>query len=170
MLQKRRQNVLKKNRKRGGKKIKNRKNKQKKYYSGKKKRHTLKTQVVADKKSGQIICTNFANGKKHDFRLFKESKLGINKDTKVLVDTGFQGIHKYHKNSEIPKKKTKKRPLTKQEKTKNREISSQRVKIENIIGFVKRFKILADRYRNRRKRFGLRFNLISGICNFDLAV
>jgi hypothetical protein len=29
--------------------IKNRKNKQKKYYSGKKKRHTLKTQVIADK-------------------------------------------------------------------------------------------------------------------------
>ncbi|KJV53055.1 putative transposase [Orientia tsutsugamushi str. Gilliam] len=32
----------------------------------------------------------------------------------------------------------------------------------------KRFKIIADKYRNRRKRFGLRFNLISGIYNFDL--
>ncbi|MDR0637616.1 MAG: IS5/IS1182 family transposase, partial [Spirochaetaceae bacterium] len=31
----------------------------------------------------------------------------------------------------------------------------------------KRFKIVADRYRNRRKRFGLRFNLICGICNFE---
>lgn len=86
-----------------------------------------------------------------------------------MADTGFQGIHKFHKNSEIPKKKTKKRSLSKQEKIKNREISSQRVKIENIIGFVKRFKILTDKYRNRRKRFGLRFNLISGICNFDLS-
>ncbi|KJV72797.1 putative transposase [Orientia tsutsugamushi str. TA716] len=28
---------------------------------------------------------------------------------------------------------------------------------------LKRFKIIADKYRNRRKRFGLRFNLISGI-------
>ena len=25
--------------------------------------------------------------------------------------------------------------------------------------------IYSDRYRNRRKRFGLRFNLIAGICN-----
>ncbi|MDR0492547.1 MAG: IS5/IS1182 family transposase, partial [Nitrososphaerota archaeon] len=30
-----------------------------------------------------------------------------------------------------------------------------------------RFKIVSDRYRNRRKRFGLRFNLICGICNFE---
>ncbi|MDB6096648.1 MAG: transposase, partial [Francisellaceae bacterium] len=32
----------------------------------------------------------------------------------------------------------------------------------------KRYKIIADRYRNRRKRFGLRFNLIAGICNFEI--
>ncbi|KJV51782.1 putative transposase [Orientia tsutsugamushi str. UT76] len=39
---------------------------------------------------------------------------------------------------------------------------------ENVICMLKRFKIIADKYRNRRKRFGLRFNLISGIYNFDL--
>ncbi|KJV74373.1 IS5 family transposase ISOt6 [Orientia tsutsugamushi] len=44
--------------------------KQKFYYSGKKKRHTLKTQIVVDKKMDQVICTDFSNGKKHDFRLF----------------------------------------------------------------------------------------------------
>ena len=27
--------------------------------------------------------------------------------------------------------------------------------------------ILSERYRNRRKRFALRFSLIAGICNFD---
>ena len=159
--------VLKKRRKKNKKFIKNRKNKQKKYYSGKKKQHTLKSQVIADKKSGQIICTNFSNGKKHDFRLFKESKIHINEKVKVGADTAFQGIHKFHKNSEIPKKKTKRRPLTKQEKETNREISSKRVKIENIISFVKRFKVFSIKYRSRRKRFGLRFNLICGICNFD---
>ncbi|SPR09247.1 IS5 family transposase ISOt6 [Orientia tsutsugamushi] len=39
---------------------------------------------------------------------------------------------------------------------------------ENVIGTLKRFKIIADKYRNRRKRFFLRFNLISGIYNFEL--
>ncbi|NGX33519.1 MAG: hypothetical protein K1060chlam4_01589, partial [Candidatus Anoxychlamydiales bacterium] len=41
----------------------------------------------------------------------------------------------------------------------NRLISRDRVINENVIGIIKRFKIIADRYRNRRKRFGLRFNL-----------
>jgi hypothetical protein len=30
---------------------------------------------------------------------------------------------------------------------------------EHAIGFVKRFRTLSERYRNRRKRFDLRFNL-----------
>jgi len=34
---------------------------------------------------------------------------------------------------------------------------------------LKIFRILAERYRNRRKRFGLRFNLIAAIVNFELA-
>jgi hypothetical protein len=37
-----------------------------------------------------------------------------------------------------------------------------------VIGVVKRFKILAERYRNRRKRFKLRFALIAGIYNLEL--
>ena len=68
----------------------------------------------------------------------------------------------------MPKKKTKKNPLTKEDKEANRELSSQRVLNEHVIGMVKRFKIVSDKYRNRRKRFGLRFNLIAGICNYEL--
>jgi len=84
------------------------------------------------------------------------------------TDTGYVGIKKVHANSLLPKKKTKKKPLTNEEKALNREISSGRVGNEHAIGFIKRFKILSERYRNRRKRFGLRFNLIAGICNLEL--
>ena len=35
--------------------------------------------------------------------------------------------------------------------------------VENIIREIKIFKIVADKYRSRRKGFGLRFNLIAGI-------
>ena len=89
--------------------------------------------------------------------------------TRLELDTGYQGIAKIHANSVMLKKRSKKNPLTKEDKKRNREISSRRVSIENIIGFVKRFKLVADRYRNRRKRFGLRFNLIAGICNYELS-
>ena len=58
--------------------------------------------------------------------------------------------------------------LTEEEKKENQEISSLRVTNEHNIGFLKRFKVLSERYRNRRKRFGLRFNLIAGICNYEL--
>ena len=73
-----------------------------------------------------------------------------------------------HANAELPKKRSKKNPLTKEDKKKNRELSSQRVVNENVIGSLKRFKIIADKYRNRRKRFGLRFNLIAGIYNWEI--
>ena len=87
--------------------------------------------------------------------------------TILETDTGYQGIKRLHDNSVLPKKRSKKNPLTAQDKRENREISSDRVLNEHMIGLIKRFKIVADRYRNRRRRFGLRFNLICGICNFE---
>lgn len=121
-----------------------------------------------DKENGKVICTNFSNGKRHDFLLFKESKTHIHPQTKVLTDTGYQGLQKLHGHVAMPKKKTKKHPLTKTEKKMNQELSSNRVLNEHVIGKIKRFKIVSDRYRNRRKRFGLRFNLIAGIYNWEL--
>jgi hypothetical protein len=70
----------------------------------------------------------------------------------------------------MPKKKSKKNLLSKEDKKNNREISSERVLNENVIGVVKRFKIINDKYRNRRKRFGLRFNLICGIYNYEMSL
>lgn len=122
-----------------------------------------------DKRTKTIICTAFSNGKRHDFKLFKDSKTRIHPDIKTITDTGYQGIKKLHYKSELPKKKSKKNPLTKDDKKKNQELSSERVLNENVIGMLKRFKIIADKYRNRRKRFGLRFNLIAGIYNLELA-
>ncbi|SPR14077.1 IS5 family transposase ISOt6 [Orientia tsutsugamushi] len=86
----------------------------------------------------------------------------------MITDTGYQGIQKIHNNSELPKKKSKKNPLTKKDKKNNLRLAGERVVNENVIGMLKRFKIIADKYRNRRKRFGFRFNLISGIYNFEL--
>jgi hypothetical protein len=82
-----------------------------------------------------------------------------------MVDTGYQGMQKLHGNTDIPKKKSKERPLKKEEKKRNGEISSDRVLIEHIIREVKIFRVAAEKYRNRRKRFGLRINLIAAFYN-----
>ena len=124
--------------------------------------------MIVDKRSQKIICTAFTNGKRHDFRLFKESKTHIHPRTRVVVDTGYQGLQKIHGLTAIPKKRKRKLGLTKEDKKNNQKLASERVLNENVIGVIQRFKIIADRYRNRRKRFCLRFNLISGIYNLEI--
>ncbi len=141
--------------------------KQKRYYSGKKKRHTLKTQLLVSLQTGEIIALAFSNGKKHDFQRFKDSRTHVKDETVLEADTGYLGLGRIHPNSLLPKKRSKHHPLTKQERRYNREISRKRIFVEHAIRFVKRFRILSERYRNRRKRFALRFSLIAGICNFD---
>ena len=126
--------------------------------------------MLVDFQNGEIIALAFSNGKKHDFQLFKESRTHVKAETVLEADTGYLGLAQIHANSLLPKKRSKNHPLTGQERKSNREISRKRIFVEHAIRFVKRFRILSERYRNRRKRFALRFSLIAGICNFDRLV
>lgn len=85
-----------------------------------------------------------------------------------LSDSGFQGVVGLHANSKTPKKRSNCRPLSKQDRASNRELARERIVVEHIIRSLKVFRILSERYRNRRKRFGLRFNLIAAIYNYEL--
>ena len=118
--------------------------------------------------TGEILCTAHAKGKEHDFRIFKNSKVRLREDIECLGDKGYQGIHKVHAKSRIPKKKPRRGDLTREDKKSNQELAKIRVVSEHINRKLKVFKILSDRYRNRRKRFGLRFNLIAGLYNYEL--
>lgn len=77
------------------------------------------------------------------------------------------GIKKLCPNAELPNKKTKLKPLTKEDKKENHKLSSKRIIVEQINAKIKVFKITKYPYRNRRKRFGLRMNLICAIINLD---
>ncbi len=118
----------------------------------------------------QIIATSFGKGRTHDFKLFKHSCTHIHPDTMVLADLGYLGLERLHAHSFLPIKATKHHPLTCEEKQANRTLARLRLQIERVIGRLKVFRILAERYRGRRKRFGLRFNLVAGIHNFELAL
>lgn len=117
----------------------------------------------------EVICTAHGRGTTHDFALYKQSKLNLDAELELLADSGYQGIAKLHGKSKTPKKKPKKGPLTKAEKRANRELARLRIVVENVIRSLKIFRILAERYRNRRKRFSLRFNLIAGLHNSELS-
>jgi hypothetical protein len=122
---------------------------------------------VVHKPSKKIIATAFGCGTEHDFALFKRSKTLLLPETLGLGDSAFQGIRRLHTNSKTPKKRSKARRLTQEEKAANRQLERERLVVEHIIRCLKVFRVLSERYRNRRRRFGLRFNLIAAIYERD---
>ncbi|MBD1848841.1 IS5 family transposase [Cyanobacteria bacterium FACHB-502] len=142
---------------------------QRQFYSGKQKRHTLKCQLVIEQMTGRIICTFFGKGRRHDFKLFQASGVQFHPQTQSLQDKGYQGMQKLHPNTRLPKKKPRGGQLTTQDKTDNRTLAQERVVIEQTNRCLKIFRILAGRYRNRRRRFGLRCNLIAALYNYELS-
>lgn len=89
---------------------------------------------------------------------------------KLKADSGYLGVNKLHENSQTPHKNSKLHKLTKEEKRENKELSKERICVENVFAKLKVFKILTCKYRNRRKRFGLRFNMIAGLCNHEIDI
>ncbi len=79
------------------------------------------------------------------------------KKIKILVDLGYLGIKDYTELEHllIPFKKNRKsknnpKPqLTDEQKAFNKELSAQRVIVENVLAHVKRFSALTDVFRNR---------------------
>lgn len=55
-----------------------------------------------------------------------------------------------------------------QEQQQNRALASRRVVCEHVIGKLKVFRILGEKYRNSRRQFGLRLHLLASLYNLDL--
>lgn len=101
--------------------------------------------------------------------LFKKSKTCLIEKIVCLKDKGYQGIQKLHELSQTPHKKPKGKELNQKQKKENRDLASIRIVVEHVYRALKIFRILSERYRNRRKRFSLRFNLIANIYNYELS-
>lgn len=123
---------------------------------------------MIDGRTRQVVSTAHGRGTTHDFALYKHSKLKLNPELELLADSGYQGLGKLHAKSQTPQKKPRNGQLSKADKHANRELSRRRIVVENVIRSLKIFRILSERYRNRRRRFALRFNLIAGLYNYEL--
>jgi IS5 family transposase len=124
--------------------------------------------LIINQKTEEILATAFGAGSQHDFQLFKDSRSVLAAQIRCLADAGYQGLNDWHVNAQTPVKKSKLHPLTAEQKANNRKLSRERILVENVIRRLKIFRILSERYRNRRKRFALRFNLIAAIHNLEL--
>jgi hypothetical protein len=138
------------------KKIQRPKNKkqQKKHYSGKKKTHTTKNLVITDEHRHILVLSPTRVGKTHDKRILNDMELLLPPSIGKFGDTGFVGMDKMYENTVIPKKRSKKHPLTERDKENNRIISSLRVTVEHAIGGIKKFRVIGEKLRNRLGRFG----------------
>lgn len=137
---------------------------QKAFYSGKKKRHTLKTEIRIMLK-GQIVHVSKSRpGAIHDFALYKKEP-PLPRDSRAYADSGYQGLDKLHPLTELPFKASKNKPLEKGEKEYNQALSRIRVKVEHVFSQIKTFKIISERYRNKRKRYAIKFMIVAGIVN-----
>ena len=114
-----------------------------------------------DKGSRRILTTAF--------KRFQESDFACAPSVKWVCGSGYLGIVKCHANSQTPRKASKHKPLTAEDKAYNRSLAKERILNEQVIRYLKRFRSLGERYRNRRRRFGLRFNLIAAIYNLQHA-
>ena len=127
----------------------------------------MKTQAIVTSQ-GRIVSLDIAVNYYHDMKLFKMSRRNIGQAGKILAGSGYQGLMKMYSQAQTPRKSSKLKPLTLEDKSYNHVLSKKRIKVENIFAKVKTFKIFSTTYRNRRKRFRIIMNLISIIINREL--
>ncbi|MCD0146990.1 transposase, partial [Streptococcus agalactiae] len=117
---------------------------------------------------GRIVSLDIAVNYCHDMKLFKMSRRNIGQAAKILAYSGYKWIMKMYSQAHTPRKSSKLKPLTIEDINYNHTLSKDRINVENIFAKVKTIKIFSTTYRNRRKRFGLRMNLIAGMINREL--
>ena len=147
------------------------KRRRKNYYSGKKKKHTVKTQIMVNKKGVILHKTRHRKGKQHDYDMFKKNgPPPTPPEVEIGFDLGYLGIKKdYPKlNVNIPVKKPKKKELTKQEKRYNKKQRKARVIVEHTISRMKKFQIMGQEFRNRLKRYDCMTSIVCGLVNFTV--
>ncbi|MFH1545949.1 MAG: transposase family protein [Patescibacteria group bacterium] len=145
------------------------KRKQRKYYSGKKKKHTVKTQITSTVSTYILDVSESVEGKRSDYKLLQES--GVLKwirNLKLYVDLGYQGIDSDFPeiNAVIPRKKPRGKPQTRSNKIFNRKMSRIRVRVENAIAKLKKFRVLGEKFRHNLKDYNATFRMIASLVNF----
>ena len=110
----------------------------------------MKAQAIVTSQ-GRIVSLDIAVDYCHDMKLFKMSRRNIGQTGKILADSGCQELMKMYSQAQTPRKSSKLKPLTLEDKSYNHVLSKERIKIENILAKVKTFKMFSTTYRNRRK-------------------
>jgi hypothetical protein len=127
---------------------------QEEYWSGKKKRHTVKNIVLIDEQCHiRFLGATYA-GKWHDKALLEDEAYRLPAGSRLYQDRGFQGFTVSEVVIRQPTKKPKGGELSEGQKAQNRQIASEKMRIEHTMSSVKRCRVVKDvcRYWHDRVR------------------
>ena len=156
---------------------------QKKYYSGKAKRHTMKTQYTTTHDGLIVHKSAPVEGSRHHFAPFQQDNAAFPADlphsadapqgsggrtrTMDIRDSAYAGMQKQYPNRDVrvAVKRKPGRELTPEEKAYNKALSRIRIRVEHAIRRIKIFRVMGDRYRNPRHKYGLINDIVCGLVN-----
>lgn len=139
-------------------------------YSGKQKRHTLKTQLVVNNHGSIKAVSKSVAGNIHDKKLYDQARNYVQgpgqRPLRVAqkADLGYLGSQ-----CDLPIRKPRSRPLMLHETYFNKKHARGRIIVEHTICHLKKWHILADRYRNATGYYNLIFKNICGLRNLIAA-
>lgn len=139
------------------------------YYSGKKRCHTLKNILLIDAAcSIQFLSGTYA-GKWHEKSIVDDEAYDLPPGSVLYQDMGFQGFAIANVTIQQPTKKPRGGELTPEQKAENCRIASEKMRIEHVMGSVKRCRIVKDKIRYWRDSIrDMVMDIACGLHNFRL--
>jgi hypothetical protein len=104
------------------------------------------------------------------YSIYKKNHPVTPKEVVNVVDLGYLGIEKDYPEqlSALPCKKRYQEDLSQEEKKYNRIHSKKRILIEHTICKIKKYKILADVFRNKLRKYNKISDIVSGLLNYRI--
>jgi hypothetical protein len=147
------------------------KERKKEYYSGKKKKHTVKTQLMVNNRGFIVHKVGHKKGRRHDYDIYKKNHPKTPKEEVVNVfDLGYLGVENDfpERLSSIPNRKKRNLDLSQEEMESNINHSKKRIKIEYAICRLKKYRIFADIFRNKLRKYNQVSDIVSGLVNYRI--
>jgi hypothetical protein len=138
---------------------------QKEYYSGKQKQHTFKSQLLTNSDGTELIdVIAGVPGPSADVNLLRQQQPRLSEEQRYAANKAYIGAQR----TCTPHKKPKGKELSDEQIAENQEISGQRIFVEHLIGKLKIFRVVQDRFRLRPQKYRLIFLTICGLVRFKL--
>ena len=113
----------------------------------------------------------YKKGRRHDYDIYRKNHIVTPKKEVVNVfDLGYLGVEKDYpqQKSSLPYKEKRNHELSYEEKEYNKNHSKRRIVIEHTICKVKKYKILADVFRNKLRKYSKVSDIVSGLVNYRI--